>query len=107
MSDELRPTAGARFLLERESVAADHRRARYRALVLTPDATYAYAGDLVAGDEPALAPTGAPAPDDLVDTLVMLARLTARGVDKRLADGMPPWPERILRWRGPGRGAKT
>ena len=104
MSDDLRPTAGARFLLEREDVAADQRRARYRARVLTPEATYTYAGDLVAGDEPALAPVGEPAPPELADTLVMLARLTARGVDKRLADGMPPWPERVLRWRGPGRG---
>jgi hypothetical protein len=102
--DELRPTAGARYLLEREDVAADGRRARYRARVLTPDATYAYAGELIAGGEPELAAVAEAAPAELADALVMLARLTARGVDKRLADGMPPWPERVLRWRGPGRG---
>jgi len=105
--DDLRPTAGARYLLERVDVDADGRRARYRGRVLTPDATYAYGGELTAGEEPALAPTGEPAPADLADTLIMLARLTARGVDRRLADGMPPWPERVLRWRGPGRGTKT
>ncbi len=106
MTDDLRPTAGARYLLERESVDADGRRARYRARVLTPDATFAYAGELAAGEEPALAPAsaGEPAPPELADTLVMIARLIARGVDKRLADGLPPWPDRVMRWRGPGRG---
>ena len=103
MSDELRPTAGARYLLERESVDADGRRARYRARVLTPDATFVYAGELLAGEEPALVSSD-PAPSELQDTLVMIARLIARGVDKRLADGLPPWPDRVMRWRGPGRG---
>lgn len=103
LGDELRPTAGARYLLEREAVEADGRRARYRARVLTPDATFAYAGELAAGEEPGLV-SDQPAPPDLEDTLVMIARLVARGVDKRLADGLPPWPDRVMRWRGPGRG---
>jgi hypothetical protein len=36
----------------------------------------------------------------------MLAKLTARAADKKRGDGMPPWPNRVLRWRGPGRGSE-
>jgi hypothetical protein len=34
----------------------------------------------------------------------MVAKLTARAAGKKREDGMPPWPARVLRWRGPGRG---
>ncbi len=44
------------------------------------------------------------APSELVDYAEMLGKLTARGAAKKREDGMPPWPARILRWRGPGRG---
>ena len=101
MSDPLTPTAGARYVLER--VSAGERAARYRGRVLTPDAAFEYDVELTAGDEPVLR-ADAPAPGELEKTLTMIARLTARGVDKRLEDGLPPWPERITRWRGPGRG---
>ena len=47
-------------------------------------------------------PTGA-APE-LDAMLAMQARLIARGAAKRREDGLPPWPARVLRWRGPGRG---
>jgi hypothetical protein len=104
VSEAERPTAGARYLLQRGEVAADHRAARYEGRVLTPDATYVYDAALVAGEEPVLTALGEVAPHDLADTLIMIARLTSRGVDKRLADGLPPWPDRVLRWRGPGRG---
>ena len=100
MSD-LTPTAGARFVLERE--AAQARAARYRGRVVTPEAEFVYALELRAGEEPVVV-AERPAAPELEKTLVMLARLTARAVDKRLEDGLPPWPERITRWRGPGRG---
>jgi hypothetical protein len=99
---DLTPSAGARFLLERQS--ADERAATYLATIATPGLSYAYDVALAAGDEPVLTARGEPAPPELAGMLVMLARLTARGVDKRLADGLPPWPERVTRWRGPGRG---
>jgi hypothetical protein len=102
MPDPLTPTAGARFLLERISAAP--RAARYLGRILTPDATYEYDVALAAGEEPALTARAA-APAELEQMLAMIARLTARGADKRLADGLPAWPERITRWRGPGRGA--
>ena len=44
------------------------------------------------------------APTELVEMVTMLAKLTARAAAKKRADGMPPWPARVLRWRGPGRG---
>jgi hypothetical protein len=99
--DPLTPTAGARYVLER--VNADGRAARYRGRILTPDASYEYDAQLSADADPQLASASA-APADLEKVLVMIARLTARAVEKRLEDGLPPWPERITRWRGPGRG---
>lgn len=99
MSD-LKPTAGARYLLELERV--DGARAIYRAVIFTPDAEYASTATLGEDGSVELAPTGAPG--DLDATLAMLARLTARGAPKRRDDGLPAWPQRLLRWRGPGRG---
>lgn len=95
-----RPTAGARFLLELDGV--DGTRARYRATVFVPDADYASVATLAEDGSVDLAPTGAPG--ELDDTLAMFAKLLARGVAKRREDGLPPWPQRLLRWRGPGRG---
>lgn len=101
----LRPTAGARFLLELERAAPDGRTAAYRAWVITPDATWAYAAALVAGAEPALTADGVAAPAELEAALTMIARLTARSAGAKGEDGLAPWPQRVLRWRGPGRGA--
>lgn len=95
-----KPTAGARYLLELEH--ADGARAVYRATIFTPDAEYVARATLGDDGSVELAPTGAPA--ELADTLAMFARLLARGVAKRREDGLPAWPQRLLRWRGPGRG---
>ncbi|HEU0036779.1 MAG TPA: hypothetical protein VFQ53_39480 [Kofleriaceae bacterium] len=94
----LRPTEGARFLLERSAESED--RATYRATIFTPDAEF-HATLAMASDGSATldAPTGAPA--ELEHMLVTLAKLTARGADKRREDGLVVWPPRILRWRGP------
>jgi hypothetical protein len=96
----MRPTEGARFLLERQSEAGE--RAVYRAVIYTPDAEYAATATLADDGTFELPPTGAPA--DLHDMLAMQARLLARGAAKRREDGLPTWPARVLRWRGPGRG---
>ena len=42
----------------------------------------------------------ADAPAELVEVVAMLGKLTARTAAKKRADGMPPWPARVLRWRG-------
>lgn len=98
------PQDGARLLLDR--LAAEPARATYAAWVLTATTEHAYQAAL--DDTGAVALTAvatvAAAPADAEDDLRMLARLTARAAAKRVADGLPPWPPRVLRWRGAGRG---
>jgi hypothetical protein len=101
VSRELTPTEGARFLLERER--DDGARAEYRVAIYTPSATYV--GRATLADDGSAEVSVANAADDLVEMLRMFARLTARGAAKRREDGLPPWPARVLRWRGPGRGS--
>jgi hypothetical protein len=101
MADSLTPTEGARFLLERER--DDGARAEYRVAIYTPSATYHGRASL--GDDGTATVEVPDAPSDQVDTLHMFARLTARSAAKKRDDGLPPWPARVLRWRGPGRGS--
>jgi hypothetical protein len=99
VSDEpARPTAGARYVLERESV--DGATATYRIAIAAPDATYAGRATMRedGGVEVELV-----APDELRALVTNLAILVARGAAKRRDDGLTPWPERVQRWRGPGR----
>ena len=104
--DRLRPTEGARFLLQLERIEPGERAARYRGWILTPEASHAYQVDLtddaavVVG---ALGDAGAPAADELTAMLTTIAKLTARAAAGKRADGLPPWPHRVLRWRGAGR----
>ena len=92
---DLHPTDGARFLLERVDGST------YRAAIYTPDAVFEARAVLHEDGTVELPPTGAPA--ELDDMLAMIAKLTARGAAKRRADGLPVWPARVMRWRGPGR----
>jgi hypothetical protein len=103
MKRDLHPTEGARYLLELEGRADDDRagstpgEARYRVVIYTRDA--AFTGTATLGDDGRveLAPTGAP--DELHGRLVSIARLVARDAGKLRAEGLPAWPQRILRWR--------
>src|SRR5438046_2165272 len=97
----MRPTSGARFLLERTSPEAGGR-ATYAATIFTPDAEHRSIAKLGDDGSVELAPSGAP--PELDEMLAMQAKLIARGAAKRRDDGLPPWPARVLRWRGPGRG---
>jgi hypothetical protein len=99
----LRPTEGARFLLER--ISDDGDRATYRAVIYTPSREHATTATLAADGTVELGTLEPAAPADLADMLVMQARLLARSTAKRREDGLPAWPVRVLRWRGPGRGA--
>jgi len=102
VSDSLTPTEGARFLLER---LEDHgATARYRAAIFTPQTTYEGTATLRDDGTAELAIDVAGATEELFSTLQMLAKLTARSAAKKREDGLPPWPARVLRWRGPGRG---
>jgi hypothetical protein len=99
---DLRPTEGARFLLER--VADAGATATYRAVIYTPTSTYEATAALSDDGTATVAATTPGIPDELLASMTMLAKLTARSAAKKREDGLPPWPARILRWRGPGRG---
>jgi hypothetical protein len=97
MTRDLHPTDGARYLLELDGALDDGHRARYRVAIYTPDAAFTAAATLGDDGSAALEPTGAP--DELHARLATIARLVARDAARLAADGMPPWPQRILRWR--------
>lgn len=99
--EALHPVEGARFLFELES--SDQQRAQYRAAIYTPDRRFDYRADMGLDGSWELVVQGERADDELEDKLDIIARLIARGAAKRVSDEMPPWPQRILRWRGPGR----
>lgn len=94
------PTRGARLLLERTSIAADQSSATYRAAVITPDARFDYDALLRADGTVQLRPVGAPAEPAWEERLANHARQTARAAERRRAEQLPPWPPRLLRWRG-------
>jgi hypothetical protein len=85
----LRPTDGARYVLELDT--STDASAHYRAWIVTPSSAYPYAAELAPATEPSLAALGAAAPPEQLDRLTMFARLLARSA--------PPWPHRIVRWR--------
>jgi hypothetical protein len=82
-------------LLER--VTDDGATAEYRVVIATPTDELESTATLSDDGEVKLVPTGAPA--QLDGALTMFARLVARGASKRRDDGMPVWPQRVLRWR--------
>jgi hypothetical protein len=102
VNDSLRPAAGARFLLELEQASADGTKAEYKVAIYTPDATFEGTASLVDDGSATVEAQGAS--EDHLAMLVMLAKLTARSAAKKREDGLPAWPQRVLRWRGPGRG---
>ena len=99
MNRDLTPTEGVRLLLERER--DDGHAAAYKAAIYTPGATHE--GHATLFDDGTVR-IELPAPGELVEMMLMLARLTARAAAKKREDGVAPWPARVLRWRGPGRG---
>jgi hypothetical protein len=114
---DLHPSDGARYLLEREaepepgvasataagaagastSVGRAPTHVRYRAAIYTRDAEFVTTAVLGEDGSAELGPTGAP--DELHARLVAQARLVARDAARQRDSGMPPWPQRILRWR--------
>lgn len=105
--DWLRPSEGARFLLELEREDDGGRQAHYHGWVLIPTAVFPYHAVLIDEGSATVTALGEPAEADLAAMLEMIAKLTARSAAKKRADGMPPWPHRVLRWRGAGRGGAS
>lgn len=100
MNRDLHPIDGARYLLELEAQGGDNAtgfHARYRVAIYTRDAAFTGTATLDDDGRVELAPTGAP--DELQARLATIAKLVARDAAKLRGDGMPAWPQRILRWR--------
>lgn len=101
MQRDLHPTDGARYLLERDDAAGaapgSPGRARYRVAIYTPGA--AYTATAVLGDDGSVELAATGAPDELHARLATIAKLVARDAARLGADGLPAWPQRILRWR--------
>jgi hypothetical protein len=97
MNRDLHPIDGARYLLERVTQSDDGTTARYRAAIYTHDAEFAAVATLADDGSVALEPTGAPA--ELHARLGTILRLVARDAARLAQDGLPGWPQRILRWR--------
>jgi hypothetical protein len=93
---DLHPSDGARYLLERDG-PGDGSTARYRAAIYTPDA--AFTATAVVGDDGSAELGATGAPDELHARMATMVRLVARDAAGRRGDGLPPWPQRILRWR--------
>ncbi|GAB4524894.1 MAG: hypothetical protein Tsb0020_42960 [Haliangiales bacterium] len=100
----LHPSEGARFLFERASLAPDQSQAVYQAAIFTPDERFAYRVEMAIDGSFEAALCGPEAPAELAQKLATIAKLIARAAAGKQRDKLPPWPQRVLRWRGPGRG---
>jgi hypothetical protein len=99
--DGLRPTAGARFVLELTGV--DGAAATYRAAIYTLDAVHEATATLREDGGVAVGALIPAIADELAAKLAMFAKLVARGAVARREAGEKTWPVRVMRWRGPGR----
>lgn len=104
---KLTPDTGTRYLLERVGESADRASARYAATAVSPDGEWTFDVTLHAAGDPAIAPRGTPPPDPAIAAqLAAIARQVARQAARNRAEGLAiVWPRRVLRWKGPGRGA--
>jgi hypothetical protein len=100
----LNPSEGMRLLLERLAIAEDGSQAEYRALIYTPTECFQYGATLSMEGEARLEARGDSADAEMEKGLSNIARSTARAARRKVDEGLPPWPPRVLRWRGPGRG---
>ena len=94
---ELHPTDGIRMLLTLER--DDGTSAVYSAAVYTPDDAFEYRATLDQSGSAELVAAAAPATPEHEKKLANLAKSTARAAARKSADGLEPWPSRILRWR--------
>ncbi len=101
VSSSLHPSEGIRLLLERESVEEDKSQAVYRASIYTTDAVFSYRATLALDGSAEVVATTEQASEADTKQLVNIAKSTARSAKRKLAEELPPWPPRILRWRGP------
>jgi hypothetical protein len=104
VDESLNPSEGVRLLLQRQEVDEDQQRAHYEATIFTVTSRYCYQANLGMDGSAQLEAQGESATAEDEDKLSKLAKSTARAAKRKLADKLAPWPPRVLRWRGPGRG---
>ncbi len=98
------PRAGAKILLERREVSHDGDRAEYQAYIYTPSRRYELCADLSSDGSASLTPRGEQADPAAYKALENVAKSIARAAPRKREAGLPPWPQRIHRWRAaPGR----
>jgi hypothetical protein len=95
----LRPTAGARFVLELVKVHDGGAAADYAATIYVPDGEHA--GTMVLKEDGIVEgiALGEDTPAELAKKLGVIAKLVARDVVWRRDKGEKPWPARVMRWR--------
>ena len=98
------PDEGAKLLLERASVAEDCQSAAYVATIFVPDRRYDFDAALAMDGTASLEPREDHPDPALEKALTNIAKSIARAARRKRDEGLPPWPHRINRWRGPGRG---
>ena len=104
MDTSLHPSDGIRLLLERLSVGESGEEASYGGGIYTPEHYFEIRCTLNMDGSALVEHKAEDCPEELLTKFENIAKSTARGAKRKLADGLPPWPERVLRWRGPGRG---
>lgn len=100
LSSDLHPETGARYLLERRSVEDDDQVAVYQASVFTPSQRMDISARMhMDGSVELEGDAAAILGERYAKRMLAHARQVARSAANRSGDGLPPWPQRILRWR--------
>jgi len=108
MTSPLHPSEGIRMLLQRVSIGEEAANAEYTGQVFTPSEVFGFEVKLALDGSAKLLALPGDSPDKVDEehekSLLKLSKSIARAAKRKLEDKLPPWPPKILRWRGPGRG---
>jgi len=108
VTSDLHPTEGIRLLL---TLAKDHEgecgsaTVKYDAAIYTTDSQFLYLATLSDDGTVALVAESQSANEPDEKQLRNICASIARAAKRKRNDDLPPWPARVLRWRGPGRGS--
>ncbi len=93
------------MLLQRVSIGEEAANAEYTGQIFTPSEVFNFEVKLALDGSAELLALPSDSPDEEHEkSLLKLSKSIARAAKRKLEDRLPPWPPKILRWRGPGRG---
>ncbi len=104
MKDPLHPTEGIRLLLERKSISEDQQSAVYGGAIYGVESLYLSVVRLAMDGSAEIVEESENTDPAALSALLKLSKSTARAAKRKHSEKLPPWPPRVLRWRGPGRG---